>query len=127
MRNEDVFWTDAREAYNDPKLKNGIVGLFAPGNGRGFSGCGSAPGSPLRAPGWNLARRSTGPHQLILLGLISPDMRRESSCCCCWCCCTDINKSLESREISRNTDLARSLSLEKIEFSFSFSSRFSRF
>ena len=39
----------------------------------------------------------------------------------------DINKSLESREISRNTDLARSLSLEKIEFSFSFSSPFSRF
>ena len=39
----------------------------------------------------------------------------------------DMDKSLESREISRNTDLARSLSLEKIEFSFSFSSRFSRF
>ena len=84
MRNEDVFWTDPRKAYNDPKLKNGIVGLFAPGNGRGFSGCGSAPGSPLWAPGWNLARRSTGPHQLILLSLISPDMRRESSSCC-WC------------------------------------------
>ena len=31
-----------------------------------------------------------------------------------------INKSLESREISRNTDLSRSLSLEKIEFSFLF-------
>ena len=39
----------------------------------------------------------------------------------------DMDKSLESREISRNTDLARSLSLEKIEFSFSFSSPFSRF
>ena len=33
---------------------------------------------------------------------------------------TGINKSLESREISRNTDLSRSLSLEKIEFSFLF-------
>ena len=31
-----------------------------------------------------------------------------------------ISKSLESREISRNTDLSRSLSLEKIEFSFLF-------
>jgi len=35
--------------------------------------------------------------------------------------------AIESREISRKTDVSRSISLEKIEFSFSFYSRFSRF
>ena len=65
-----------RCAYNDPKLKKGTEGLLAPGNRRSFSGCGSAPRS-LRPPGRDLAGRLAGPH-LVKLGLISPDMRRES-------------------------------------------------
>ena len=77
-----------RDAYNDPKLKKGTEGLLAPGNRRGFSSSGSAPGS-LWAPGWNLAGRLSGSH-LVHLRLISPDMRGESgseprwSCCTCW-------------------------------------------
>ena len=66
-----------RDAYNDPKLKKGTEGLLAPGNGWSFSGCGSAPRS-LRPPGRDLAGWLTSPH-LVKLGLISPDMRRESS------------------------------------------------
>merc|ERR1719442_45532 len=56
--------------HNDPKLKKGMEGLLAQGDGWGFGGGWSAPGR-LRPPRWNLARRSTSPN-LVLLSLISP-------------------------------------------------------